>query len=69
MKRKFRAKCLFRALGRLVLANAYWLIEGVDQYEGLDNVKRRVEQAVRGKKKKQLLNINVRIFNDDDDIN
>ena len=69
MKRKFRAKCLFRALGRLVLANAYWLIEGVDQYEGLDNVKRRVEQAVRGKKKKQLLNINVRSFNDDDDIN
>lgn len=62
MRRKFRAKCLFRSLGRLVLANVYWLIEGVDQYEGLDNVKRRVEQAVRGKKKKQLLNINVSRF-------
>ncbi|CAH2216279.1 jg23425, partial [Pararge aegeria aegeria] len=60
MKRKFRAKCLFRALGRLVMSNAYWLIEGVDQYEGLDDVKRRVEQAVRGKaKKKQLLSIKV----------
>ncbi|XP_063379665.1 uncharacterized protein LOC134666434 [Cydia fagiglandana] len=59
MRLKFRAKCLFRALGRLVLENRYWLIEGVDQYEGLDDVKRRVEQAVRGKhKKKQLLNIN-----------
>ncbi|CAH2092055.1 unnamed protein product [Euphydryas editha] len=59
MKRKFRAKCLFRALGRLVMANAYWLIEGVDHYEGLDDVRRRVEQAVRGKaKKKQLLSIN-----------
>ncbi|CAG4940976.1 unnamed protein product [Colias eurytheme] len=58
MKRKHRAKCLFRALGRLVMANAYWLIEAVDHYEGLDDVKRRVEQAVRGKaKKKQLLNI------------
>ncbi|XP_045763675.1 uncharacterized protein LOC123866265 [Maniola jurtina] len=58
MKRKFRAKCLFRALGRLVMANAYWLIEGIDQYEGTDDVKRRVEQAVRGKaKKKQLLSI------------
>ncbi|XP_050342223.1 uncharacterized protein LOC126768255 isoform X1 [Nymphalis io] len=59
MKRKFRAKCLFRALGRLVMTNAYWLIEGVDHYEGLDDVRRRVEQAVRGKtKKKQLLSIN-----------
>ncbi|XP_063374628.1 uncharacterized protein LOC134662356 [Cydia amplana] len=59
MRIKFRAKCQFRALGRLVLENRYWLIEGVDEYEGLDDVKRRVEQAVRGKhKKKQLLNIN-----------
>ncbi|CAK1578445.1 unnamed protein product [Parnassius mnemosyne] len=59
MRRKFRAKCLFRALGRLVMANAYWLIEAVEHYEGIDNVKRRVEQAVRAKaKKKQLLNIN-----------
>ncbi|XP_047989267.1 uncharacterized protein LOC125228654 [Leguminivora glycinivorella] len=59
MRKKFRAKCQFRALGRLVLENRYWLIEGVDEYEGLDDVKRRVEQAVRGKhKKKQLLNIN-----------
>ncbi|XP_034825335.1 uncharacterized protein [Maniola hyperantus] len=58
MKKKFRAKCLFRALGRLVMANAYWLIEGIDQYEGTEDVKRRVEQAVRGKaKKKQLLSI------------
>ncbi|XP_052738152.1 uncharacterized protein LOC112056669 [Bicyclus anynana] len=58
MKIKFRAKCLFRALGRMVMANAYWLIEGVDHYEGFDDVKRRVEQAVRGKaKKKQLLTI------------
>ncbi|CAF4936202.1 unnamed protein product [Pieris macdunnoughi] len=58
MKRKFRAKCLFRALGRMVMSNAYWLIEAVDHYEGLDDVKRRVEQAVRGKaKKKQLLTI------------
>lgn len=63
MKRKFHAKCLFRALGRLVMANAYWLIEAADHYEGLDNVKRRVEQAVRSKlKKKQLLNIDVRIL-------
>lgn len=60
MKRKFHMKCLFKALGRLVMANAYWLIEGVDQYEGIDDVKRRVEQAVRSKaKKKQLLSINV----------
>ncbi|XP_061378955.1 uncharacterized protein LOC116766380 isoform X1 [Danaus plexippus] len=59
MKRKFHMKCLFKALGRLVMANAYWLIEGVDQYEGIDDVKRRVEQAVRSKaKKKQLLSIN-----------
>ncbi|XP_068627720.1 uncharacterized protein [Battus philenor] len=59
MKRKFHAKCLFRALGRLVMANAYWLIEAIDEYEGLDDVKRRVQQAVRGKaKKKQLLSIN-----------
>lgn len=62
MRRKFRAKCLFRALGRMVMANAYWLIEGIDEYEGLEDVKRRVEQAVRGKsKKKQLLSINVRV--------
>lgn len=63
MKRKFRAKCLFRALGRLVMANTYWLIEGIDDYQG-DDVKRRVEQAVRGKtkQKKQLLNINVRFY-------
>lgn len=60
MKRKFRAKCLFRALGRLVMANAYWLIEDVDHYEGVENVQRRVQQAVRGKtKKKQLLTIMV----------
>ncbi|XP_063530502.1 uncharacterized protein LOC134741593 [Cydia strobilella] len=59
MRKKFRAKCQFRALGRFVLENRYWLIEGVDEYEGLDDVKRRVEQAVRSKhKKKQLLNIN-----------
>ncbi|KAG6448796.1 hypothetical protein O3G_MSEX005707 [Manduca sexta] len=58
MRKKFRAKCLFRALGRLVMANAYWLIEAVDHYEGVEDVKRRVQQAVRGKaKKKQLLTI------------
>ncbi|RVE49512.1 hypothetical protein evm_005853 [Chilo suppressalis] len=58
MRRKFHAKCLFRALGRLVMANTYWLIEAVDHYEGVEDVKRRVEQAVRGKaKKKQLLSI------------
>ncbi|XP_073965373.1 uncharacterized protein [Choristoneura fumiferana] len=59
MRRKFHAKCLFRALGRLVMSNTYWLIEGIDQYVGVEDVKRRVEQAVRAKaKKKQLLNIN-----------
>lgn len=64
MKRKFRAKCLFRALGRLVMSNTYWLIEAIDEYEGLDDVKRRVQQAVRGKaKKKQLLTIHVSIYN------
>ncbi|XP_053600462.1 uncharacterized protein LOC128669576 isoform X2 [Plodia interpunctella] len=58
MRKKFKAKCQFRALGRLVMANTYWLIEAIDQYEGVEDVKRRVEQAVRGKaKKKQLLNI------------
>lgn len=62
MKKKFRAKCLFRALGRLVMANAHWLIEDSENYEGLENVKRRVQQAMRGKpKKKQLLSINVRL--------
>lgn len=41
--------------------NTYWLIEGVDEYEGVEDVKRRVQQAVRGKaKKKQLLTITVR---------
>lgn len=60
MARKFRAKCLFRALGRLVMLNAHWLIEGIDEYEG-DDVKKRVEQAVRGKikKKPHLLTITV----------
>ncbi|GBP03792.1 Rap guanine nucleotide exchange factor 4 [Eumeta japonica] len=55
MKRKFRAKCLFRALGRMVMANAYWLIEDVDEYVGVDDVKRRVEQAVQKKPKVQHL--------------
>lgn len=64
MRRKFHAKCLFRALGRMVMANTYWLIEGVDQYEGVEDVKRRVQQAVRGKaKKKQLLTITVNTYN------
>ncbi|XP_041972647.1 uncharacterized protein LOC121728546 [Aricia agestis] len=58
MKIKFKAKCQFRALGRLVLANTYWLSEDVDQYEGVDNVKLRVQQAVRSRaKKKQLLSV------------
>ncbi|CAB3228421.1 unnamed protein product [Arctia plantaginis] len=58
MKRKFKAKCRFRALGRMVMANTYWLIEAAEQYEGVEDVKRRVAQAVRGKtKKKRLLSI------------
>ncbi|XP_049864907.1 uncharacterized protein LOC126366048 isoform X2 [Pectinophora gossypiella] len=41
------------------MANVYWLIESVEQYEGVEDVKRRVEQAVRGKvKQKQLLSVN-----------
>lgn len=61
MKRKFRAKCRFKAIGRLAMANTYWLIEAAEQYEGVEDVKRRVAQAVRGKaKKKRLLGINVR---------
>ncbi|KOB68201.1 Uncharacterized protein OBRU01_16453, partial [Operophtera brumata] len=44
-RKKFHAKCLFRALGRLVMDNAYWLIEGIDEYEGVEDVKRRVQQA------------------------
>lgn len=59
MRKKFLAKCKFKACGRLVMANAYWLIEDVDQYEGVDDVKRRVEQAVRVKGKKQLLSVKV----------
>lgn len=46
------------------MANAYWLIEDVDQYEGVDDVKRRVEQAVRAKGKKQLLSVKVSEFLD-----
>ncbi|CAH0628815.1 unnamed protein product [Chrysodeixis includens] len=58
MRRKFRAKCRFRAIGRLAMANTYWLIEAAEQYEGVEDVKRRVAQAVRGKaKKKRLLAI------------
>lgn len=64
MKRKFRAKCRFRAIGRLVLANVYWMIEDVEHYEGVDDVKRRVEQAVRSKsRKKQLLTVTVSMAN------
>lgn len=60
MKRKFKAKCRFRALARMVMANTYWLIEAAEQYEGVEDVKRRVAQAVRGKaKKKRLLSITV----------
>ncbi|XP_063530768.1 uncharacterized protein LOC134741801 [Cydia strobilella] len=58
MRKKFRAKCQFRALGRLVLVNRYWLIEGVDEYKGVDDVKRRVTQVIRTKQlKKRLLDI------------
>ncbi|XP_061705824.1 uncharacterized protein LOC133516848 [Cydia pomonella] len=58
MRKKFRAKCQFRALGRLVLANRYWLIEGVDEYQGVDDVQRRVTQVIRTKQlKKRLLDI------------
>ncbi|KAJ8727038.1 hypothetical protein PYW08_015435 [Mythimna loreyi] len=58
MRRKFRAKCRFRALGRMVMANTYWMIEAAEHYEGVEDVKRRVAQAVRGKaKKKRLLTI------------
>ncbi|PZC76824.1 hypothetical protein B5X24_HaOG204059 [Helicoverpa armigera] len=50
---------IMRPVGRMVMANCYWLIEAADQYEGVEDVKRRVAQAVRGKaKKKRLLNIN-----------
>lgn len=44
----------------MVMANTYWLIEAAEQYEGVEDVKRRVAQAVRGKaKKKRLLSITV----------
>ncbi|XP_075972420.1 uncharacterized protein LOC142974145 [Anticarsia gemmatalis] len=57
-RKKFLYKCRFRAIGRMVMANTYWMIEAAEQYEGVEDVKRRVAQAVRGKtKKKQLLNI------------
>ncbi|KAJ2950588.1 hypothetical protein O0L34_g8839 [Tuta absoluta] len=59
MRRKFRAKCLFRRIGRLCMENVFWLQEDIDEYIGVEDVKRRVEQAVRGtpKLKKQLLSI------------
>lgn len=61
MHRKFLAKCRFRALIRMVMVNTYWMIEAAEQYEGVEDVKRRVAQAVRGKaKKKRLLTITVR---------
>lgn len=63
MRRKFRAKCRFRATARMVMANCYWMIEAAEQYEGVEDVKRRVAQAVRGKaKKKRLLTITVRLL-------
>ncbi|XP_075972477.1 uncharacterized protein LOC142974199 [Anticarsia gemmatalis] len=60
LKRKFRAKCRFKSIVRLALANSYWLIDDeAEHYEGVDNVKRRVAQAVRSKvkKKKKLLTL------------
>ncbi|XP_049875577.1 uncharacterized protein LOC126373462 [Pectinophora gossypiella] len=57
-RKKFLAKCRFKALVRRVIANLYWLAEDEELYEG-DDVKRRVEQAMRAKtRKKTLLNIN-----------
>lgn len=42
------------------MANIYWMIEAGEEYEGVDDVKRRVAQAVRGvTKKKRLLSIMV----------
>lgn len=52
LQRKFHVKCLFRRIVRLALANAYWLNES-ERYEGVDDVKKRVAQAMRKKKQKQ----------------
>lgn len=42
------------------MANIYWLEESTEVYEG-DNVQRRVEQVMKGKKK-QLLSVAVSNF-------
>ncbi|CAB3236146.1 unnamed protein product [Arctia plantaginis] len=52
LKKKFQAKCLFRRIVRLALANSYWLNES-ERYEGVDDVKKRVAQAMRKKKQTQ----------------
>ncbi|KAI5641125.1 cyclic nucleotide-binding domain-containing protein [Phthorimaea operculella] len=60
MRRKFRAKCLFHRIGRLCMENVFWLQEDIDEYKGVEDVKRRVEQAIRGKgkaKAKKMLSI------------
>ncbi|KAI5646335.1 cyclic nucleotide-binding domain-containing protein [Phthorimaea operculella] len=54
LRKKFLAKCRFRALVRKVMCNLYWLIDDDEVYEG-DNVKKRVEQAMRAKNKKAKL--------------
>lgn len=64
LQRKFHVKCLFRRIVRLALANAYWLNES-ERYEGVDDVKKRVAQAMRKKKKqkqKTLLTLAVSIL-------
>ncbi|XP_048481143.1 protein phosphatase 2C and cyclic nucleotide-binding/kinase domain-containing protein [Plutella xylostella] len=66
MLRAFRAKCRFRALVRQARANSYWLMECEDSYDGVDDVKRRVEQAVRAvravKTKKHRLTITDKVL-------
>ncbi|KAJ2951790.1 hypothetical protein O0L34_g13955 [Tuta absoluta] len=61
MRRKFLAKCRFRALVRKVMCNLHWLVEDDEVYEG-DNVKRRVEQAMRAKKKAKLLSLSDKVL-------
>lgn len=66
MRQKFRAKCRFRRLVRMVIANLYWLQEDEQLYQG-DDVQRRVEQALKAKSKKKsrsqvLLSIEVSTF-------
>lgn len=52
LRDKFRAKCRFRRLVRMVIANFYWLEENILPYQG-DDVQRRVEQALKAKSKRK----------------